>query len=312
MTTFKVKDYVKTAENLYFAVIKEGVEKGRVLVCLRYIFQSGCWEKFETATATLFLQQNYPDYLYYSPSIDVEVHALPVEAIVKHYQPHDCLQTLLQQPTENAVINDLIAVCTIFSDNGLDITQLGITGSLLIGAQKSTSDIDLVFHDRAIFHQARQLARQLIARNQLQPLTQADWQHAFIRRGCELSFNEYLWHEKRKYNKVLIHNRKVDISLSQPAIHDPRTYSKQGPIVLTVKITEDSHGFDYPIRYSIDHLEISTIICFTATYSGQAKAGEWVEVSGQLEKSETGYQQIVVGSDREAKGDFIRVINSPS
>ena len=134
------------------------------------------------------------------------------------------------------------------------------------------------------------------------------WQQTFTRRGCELSFDDYLWHEKRKYNKVLINNRKVDISLSQPAINDNRTYYKQGHIVLRVKIIDDSHGFDYPICYSIDHPEISTILCFTATYNGQAQTGEWVDVSGQLERSTDGYQQIVVGSDREAKGDFIRVI----
>ncbi len=52
------------------------------------------------------------------------------------------------------------------------------------------------------------------------------------------------------------------------------------------------------------------MICFTATYSGQAQTGEWIEVSGQLEETDKGYQQIIIGADREAKGEFIRVIRS--
>ena len=309
MNTFVAKDFIKTSENLYFAIIKEGIEKGKILACLRYIFENGRWKKFNTQTGNEFLQQHYPQYIYYSDLIDAQVHGIALQNIVTHYQPRERLQKLLQSSPKDTVLADLIALCHIFLANGLDITQMGITGSLLIGSQNNFSDIDLVFYQRDNFNQAQQLVAKLITDNTLHPLNDEQWQQTFTRRNCELSFDDYLWHERRKNNKVLINERKVDLTLSQLVI-DSKNYSKQGKITLRVKIIDDSHGFDYPAKFLIDHPKISAIICFTATYSGQAQTGEWVEVSGQLEKADDDYQQIIIGSDREAKGEFIRVIRS--
>ena len=309
MENFVVKDFIKTSENLYFAVIKAGIENGKILVCLRYIFENGQWKKFDTLTGNKFLQQYYPHYLYHSTLIDAHVHGVTIQNIVAHYQPRESLQLLLQNSPKDAVLADLIALCQLFSANGLDITQMGITGSLLIGSQNNSSDIDLVFYQRDNFNQARQLVAKLMTENKLQPLNDAQWQQTFTRRNCELSFDDYLWHELRKNNKVLINGRKVDITLSQLAGHS-ESFSKQGKITLKVKVTDDNDSFDYPAKFLIDHPKISAIVCFTATYSGQAQIGEWVEVSGQLEKADDGYQQIIIGSDREAKGEFIRVIRS--
>ena len=78
---------------------------------------------------------------------------------------------------------------------------------------------------------------------------------------------------------------------------------------MRAKILDDRYAFDYPAKFLIEHSDIKSIICFTATYNGQAKKGEWIEVSGQLEKSTQGESQIVVGATREAKGEYIRVIH---
>jgi len=309
METFVVKDFIKTSENLYFAVIKGGIENGKVLACLRYLFKNGDWKKFDTLTGNEFLQQHYPQYLYHSALVDAQVHGIAAQNIVAHYQPRERLQKLLQNLPKDAVLTDLIALCQLFSENGLDITQIGVTGSLLIGSQNNSSDIDLVFYQRDHFNQARQLTAKLITENKLQSLNPAQWQQTFARRNCELSFDDYLWHEQRKNNKILINGRKVDLTLSQLVV-DSKHYAKQGKITLRVKITDNSYSFDYPAKFLIDHPKISAIICFTATYTGQAQTGEWVEVSGQLEKADDGYQQIIIGSDREAKGEFIRVIRS--
>jgi predicted nucleotidyltransferase len=309
MATFIAKDFIKTSENLYFAVVKTGTEDGNVLVCLRYIYENGIWKKFDTSTGQKFLQQHYPQYIYHSDLLDTQVHGVAIQNIVAHYQPRERLQKLLQDSPKDTVLTDLIALCQLFSANGLDVMQIGITGSLLIGSQNNLSDIDLVFYQRDNFNQARQLTGKLIAENKLHSLNHTQWQQTFSRRNCELSFDDYLWHEQRKNNKVLINGRKVDLTLSQLAI-DSKNYSKQGKITLTTKISDDSYSFDYPAKFLIDHPQINAIICFTATYSGQAQTGEWVEVSGQLEKTDDGYQQIIIGSDREAKGEFIRVIHS--
>ena len=72
----------------------------------------------------------------------------------------------------------------------------------------------------------------------------------------------------------------------------------------------DTYAFDYPAVFKISHEEYEAIVCFTATYTGQALAGELIEVSGKIEQTQTGLKRIVVGSTREAVGEYIKVIHA--
>ena len=63
-----------------------------------------------------------------------------------------------------------------------------------------------------------------------------------------------------------------------------------------------------PAEFKIAHDEFDAIVSFTATYTGQAVKGEIVEVSGVVEQSQQGVKRIVVGSSREAHGEYIKVI----
>ncbi|MDD1669615.1 MAG: DNA polymerase subunit beta, partial [Methanomicrobiales archaeon] len=65
-----------------------------------------------------------------------------------------------------------------------------------------------------------------------------------------------------------------------------------------------SHSFDTPAVYLVEHAEVSRIISFTHTYSGQALTGEVVEARGVLE--EHGDELwLVVGTTRTARGEYI-------
>ncbi len=309
MDRFYAKDYIETAEGLRFAVMKNGTEQGKVLCFLRYVLADGQWKKVETGEANDLLKTKYPKYLHYSKQLDADLHGVETADISRHYQATERLQQILSQRANDKPCADLITLCQLLAEKGLDTTQIGVTGSLSVGLQKESSDIDLVFYDRDLFHQARQDIARLIEEGRLEPLSERDWLEAFDRRGCELSFEEYVWHEKRKHNKALIHGRKFDISLCQQEEVLERHYYKRGKIKLVTKVTDDRYGFDFPAEFYIDHPEIRAVLCFTATYNGQAQTGEWIEVSGQLEMSNEDEQQIVVGSDREAKGEYIRVVN---
>ncbi|NOQ37039.1 MAG: hypothetical protein GQ569_14300 [Methylococcaceae bacterium] len=309
MNQFYSKDYIETAEGLRFAVLKNGDELGKILCFLRYACFNGEWRKVTTAVANALLKEHHPQYLHYSKQLDAHLHAVEVTAISQHYQARLRLQQLLKQRENDKPSADLITLCQLLAEKGLDFAKIGITGSLSVGMQKESSDIDLVFYDRDLFHHARKTIAWLIAEDKLQALGEQDWREAFERRGCDLSFEDYVWHELRKYNKALIHGRKFDISLCQQDLESDRHYYKRGKVTLKVKVTDDRYGFDYPAEFLIEHPEIRAIVCFTATYNGQAQAGEWVEVSGQLEISNENEQQIVVGSTREAEGEYIKVID---
>ena len=303
------KDFIETAEGLVFAVVDHGLEQGKVLCFLRYVLQANVWQKIATDAANEFLQQHYPEYLHYSSILDCNLHAVCTDRIVKHHQPKIRLQALLKATPADSVEDDLLQLCKLFKEHGLDFTQLGITGSVLIGVQNPGSDIDLVCYDREVFHQCRAITELLIQHNKLQGLNDLDWQQSYQRRSCALSFEDYVWHEQRKCNKAVINRRKFDLNFIDCSSDlKPVFYQKMGPVTLQCKVINDYYGFDYPAKYEIDHPQIGFVVSFTATYTGQALCGEMIEISGILEHSAQGEKHIVVGSSREAPGEYIKVL----
>lgn len=307
---FYAKDFIETAEGLVFAVVAPGVEQGKVLCFLRYASKAPGWEKLSTEQANALLKQHHPDYLHYSTVLDAFLHAVPVEKIVNHHQPKQRLRQLMQASQHDSVERDLLQLANLFQQHGLNLTQTGITGSILIRAQNHHSDIDWVCYGRPVFHQCRAITRELIKQGQLSELGDSEWQHSYQRRSAELSFADYVWHERRKCNKAVINGRKFDLNFIDPSEQSDTThYRKCGAVTLRCKITDDTHAFDYPALFAIDHEEISTIASFTATYTGQAITGETIEVSGTIEQAGHGAKRIVVGSSREAQGEYIKVIH---
>ncbi|WP_262963703.1 hypothetical protein [Methylobacter psychrophilus] len=309
---FLSKDFIETAEGLIFAVVAAGTEQGKVLCFLRYINDGNLgWKKVATESANAFLKERYSQYLYYSLVLDAHLHAVAIDRIVKHHQPRQRLQQIMQLNQLDAIERDLFQLCELLQQHGLDLTQVGITGSILVGVQKSGSDIDLVCYGRTVFHQCRAITRTLIAQQQLQELNDTDWRQSYERRCCELSFTEYVWHEQRKANKAVINGRKFDLNFIDDSIHSEGTaYQKCAAVTLQCIVIDDTHAFDYPAEFKIDHEDFDAIVSFTATYTGQAVNGETVEVSGIVEQSQKGLKRIVVGSTREAHGEYIKVIRA--
>jgi predicted nucleotidyltransferase len=317
MNCFLEKDFIQTQEGLFFAVVNRGVEndnlQDKVLCFLRYAQDVRANDKqfikLSTLDANAFLAEHHPDYLYHSSKLDADVHGVRVDRIVQHHQPKQRLQTLINMGDLDKVENDCVELCRLFAAKGLSLSSVGITGSMLIGAQRDTSDIDLVIYDRELFHLARKITKELIKESKCHTLTRQDWDMAYHKRQCSLTYEEYVWHEQRKNNKGMINGRKFDISLVDPdADTQSKRYQKQGQMQLIAKVIDTALSYDFPAVYRVEHPEIDSIVCFTATYSGQALTGETIEVAGIRERSSDGSHRIIVGSNREAPGEYIKVI----
>jgi len=306
---YRAKDFIETSQGLIFAVVADGLEDGKVRCFLRYVVMEGRWRKVSTEVANQFLAERHPQYLFYSHQFDARLHAVELAAIDKHYSPRQVLRHLLENEASDAVLADLQQLCALLQREGLELVQLGITGSMLIGVQNHASDIDLVCYDRTVFHQLRNRVQSLIAQDKCRTLNDQDWLEAYQRRACDMPLDDYIWHEQRKYNKAIINQRKFDLSLvAAPREASGTRYSKLGPVRIEATVVEDHYGFDYPAEFAIDHIEIRCVVCFTATFTGQAQIGERVVIAGQLEMDEKGDKRIVVGSSREAIGEYIKLI----
>lgn len=309
MNPYQPKDFIETAEGLIFAVVTADPEDHRVLSFLRYRRSREGLQKLSSRDADELLKNLYPHYIHYSKARDVTLHGVHHDLVTVHHQPRQQLQEILRRDPCDEIEEKLQRLAGLLGEYGVDTEEMGVTGSLLIGAQNRESDIDLVFYRREAFSKAREIIRSLMQQKLLQPLDDVLWHDAYERRGCSLTLEEYLWHEARKYNKAAIDQTKVDISLLTPERwQDLLRFKKYHRCNLKVRIADDKHSFDYPARYLLDHPSVKQAVCYTATYLGQAEQGEYVEIQGRLEISAVGHLRIVIGSDREATDEYIKVI----
>jgi predicted nucleotidyltransferase len=308
---FLPKDFIQTAQGLLFAVVVAGVEENKVRCFLRYVrHENGQWLKMSTDQANALLTAHYPFYCFHSPSLDAFLHGVSLDAVTHHHRPTERLTQLLHEKNHDAIEKDCVGLCRLFEAQGVDLSKVGVTGSLLISQQNANSDIDLVCYDLPTFTQCRVALGELLAKHTLTDLSETDWQASYERRDCDLDFDSYVWHERRKFNKALINGRKFDLSLVEPQSISTISYRKCGAMMLSVLVKDDARAFCYPAEFQLAHPRIQSVVCFTATYTGQAMVGETIEIAGMLEEDEHGNQRIVVGSSREAQGEYIKVIRT--
>jgi uncharacterized protein len=305
------RDFIQTKQGLIFAVVSYQPHDDKVGCFLRYVLEGNVWKKVDTEKANTVLEQSYPQYCYQSKQFDTSFHAVSVSDIIKHYRPEERLQSVLQRKPADEIEQKLHKLITILVSYGVDCDFLGLTGSMLINQQQNKSDIDLVVYGRKAFQKTRQTVQKALAESILDKLSLALMEDNFNRRACELSFDEFSWHENRKFNKAAIEGTKFDLGmvcLSDELKHDNHQYQKQGIRIVKTKVVDDHQAFDFPACYMVDDELTPEVVSFTHTYVGQVIIGEEIEVSGTVERNvATGKCRLIVGSSREAEGEYIKV-----
>lgn len=308
------RDFIETGEGLVFAVVDPVLENGKVLCFLRYVpdvLRTGRLRKLDTEAANDYLDLHHPAYRHHSARLDANLHAVPTRSIRHHHLPRQRLENLLRFGPTDALEGRLCRLVRLFTAGGIDPAELGVTGSLLIGAQTPESDIDLVAYDRRSFLSARDLIASALADGRFGELDDRAWRQAYRRRGCALGFDEFVWHERRKANKALFEGTKFDLTLVLAMPEQPAAmWRKRGNLTLRARVLDASAAFDTPALYRIDHPEIPEIVVFTHTYVGQAQAGEMIEAAGQVECDSRNRRRLVIGTSREAPGEYLRAWRS--
>ena len=227
------------------------------------------------------------------------LHRVPLEDIRRVLKPEEEL------PHIAARDHRIYSLVSLFN---LPPRTIGCTGSFLCGLENPGSDIDLVVYGRQWFH-AQELLKYATLKGKLPAVDDETWKRIYAKRNPELGFEEFLLHEKRKWNRGQIGGTYFDLlyTRSYKALH-PIPSGKgdvMGMRVVEARVTDAHLSHDNPAVYEVDHDEVSRVLSFTHTYSGQALEGELIEARGVCEKhgDET---WLIVGTTREARGEYIR------
>lgn len=307
------RDYIATGEDLYFAVVLDTPENGRIISSLRYIKTQNGIRKISTFEAWELLKYHYPHYLYPSKRLSTEITAVPLSHISRLYKPEDATAALSAHCPDDALLRKARDIIKYFIDKGIGAKVLGITGSVMMGFHGPDSDLDFVIYDRDSFYAAQRIIRGAIDSHIFSELNHSAWLESYKRRSCTLPFDEYLFHEKRKNNKFIYHGTKVDINyqpLGREVFAPISPVTKTAVSTIRTKIIDDRFIFDYPARYIVNHSDIKEILVYTATYYGQAFKDESIEARGMVEYDANKKKHMVIGTSREAPGEFLRVIRN--
>lgn len=309
------RDYLETADGLFLAVVSSALDEGHALTSLRYVRRGGTLVKLGTDDANRLLQRERPAWLVHSALIDAMIHLVPLQEVVRVHRPDDRLAALRASGDGDALERRALQAVEALSSGGAPVRRLGLGGSLLLGAQHADSDIDLVAYGRQAFQAARAALGSALELGKLEALDAVQWEAAWARRGSDLTLAEYIAAEVRKRNKAVIEGTRVDLTLvvdrdEEVPEHGP--FRKLGRLTLRAEVTDAVAGFDHPARFRVRHDAVAEVVSFTPTYTGQAVAGELIEASGWLEVDATGARRLVVGTSREAQGEYLRRVRRNS
>jgi predicted nucleotidyltransferase len=234
------------------------------------------------------------------PGYNGRYHRVPVADIVRVFKPEDLA---FQVTARNRHARELVEILQLRPGS------YGFTGSLLCGLESDDSDIDMVVYGDYWF-QARDRLRDAVANGILPPISDRTWRQIYAKRHPSLSFDEFVMHERRKWNRGETGETYFDLLFTRDYHQIESWQSGRGKIIgrqrIEAIVTDTTYAYDSPALYRVSHPEINWVISFTHTYTGQAAMGETIEASGTCEEHDNERWLVIGTTGRESPGEYIR------
>ncbi len=296
----RIRDFFETVDGWIFAVADYNHAEG-LRGMLRYVPDDSGereangrrYRKLDFDPSFEFLKKERPSYVR-------DLHTVPESDVRRLYQPSEGLQAVAEKDPR------VKKIATILAKAGVPGREMGITGSMLIGLNGPSSDIDFVVYG-PWWWKARDIINEAKARGEIEDLDEPTWRKIYIKRKPETGFDEFMLHEKRKGNRGMVDGTYFDLLFTRDWSQiEPQAKGKPaGRRKIVANVTDARFAFDSPAIFRLDHDEVKEIFCYSHTYAGQARLGECVEAQGVLEETAGGLR-LVVGTTREARGEWIR------
>ncbi len=296
----RIRDFLQTKDGWIFAVADYSHPEG-IRSLLRYVpdpegeREAGGvrYRKLDFDPSFEFLRAARPDYIK-------DLHVVPKSDVARIFLPPDGLKSVVK---EDARVNK---IAVLLADAGIPWEEMGITGSMLIGLQGQSSDIDFVVYG-PWWWKAREIINFAKADGEVQDLDDATWRKIYNKRKPDTGFEEFVMHERRKGNRGMVDGTYFDLLFTRDwsQISPASKGRPVGRLKIEAEVVDAKFSFDSPAIYRLKHDEIAEIYCYSHTYAGQALPGETIEAKGVVEETADGLR-LVVGTTREARGEWIR------
>jgi len=298
----RIRDFLETKDGWIFAVADYSNPSG--LRCLlRYVpdpsgerkARGTAYRKLDFEDAFEFLRREKPDYVQ-------DLHVVPEEDVARLYRPDEELPAVAEKDER------VRKIASILEDGGVPMKSMGITGSMLLGLNGPTSDIDFVVYGPDWWI-ARDVLEEAKASGKVDDLGQEMWEKIYNKRKPEISLEEFVLHERRKGTRGVVDKTYFDLLFTRDWSQITPTLPGKalGTRKIEAVVRDAKFAFDSPAIYRLDG-DVEELFCYSHTYAGQAVPGETIEAMGVIEETASGLR-LVVGTTREARGEWIRSLS---
>ena len=311
-------DYIETKNDNLFFDVKGVLHPNDRKICFLRFFPNNDGERIKSGISYKkiyqinnrfdILREFYPNYIFYSKELDLEIQGVKLEDIKTIHTPRMFYKKLLEKNNLSSLKKCALELCDLFIGEGtLSENSLGITGSMMVGLNTEDSDIDLIIYgtENSIEFQNR-LEKIFSNSKKCRKYDLDDYRSHFKWRfgGSDINFEDFLKSEQRKKHQGKYNNRDFFIRyIKSPkdwggSFYDYK-YKNCGRIKLKAKIIDSEDSIFTPCTYKIDPLsiiekrrnsnnvnikDITEIVSFRGRYCEQARDGELILAEGKLEK----------------------------
>lgn len=318
-------DYIQTTDGLFFAVKGSKHPEGLVVGILRYlpdpdgdrVLDGMKYRRvYDIGSTTDYLRENHPEYVNYIPRIGIELQSVPASRIARYYEPRERLNEILSNPRIEVerVLTDFVKALS--EKSGVPTASFGVSGSLLIGLQTESSDIDINVYGQS---EARRVYDSLVelieTLDWVRPLEGELFDSVLKSRWRDtgLSLGLFSRIESSKVLHGIVQGREYFVRL---LISDDDYVSE--PIkraTIRARVTDDSKSIFNPCIYGVTQVsgdtgsQVTELKSYRGKFTEQAHEGDLVEALGTLEKvqgKDGVYYRLMLG----ASGDYLLPLDS--
>ena len=324
--------YLETVEGLFFAVKGMVHPPDRTIAILRYVPEAGgerhkdvraYHRVYHFAEQEEILRMSYPQYLYYEPLYQVILQGVPHACIKRIYDPSQRLFEIAAQDRRDDLEADAYAFAALLQEqSGVPWTSLGVSGSLLIGLQVASSDLDLtIIGDqacRAVYHSLKRCLETGMS-PELRRFDHQELEQLYQERVADtwMSFEDFVLSEKNKVFQGKFKERTYFIRfIKAPDEVGERygdyRYTPLGQAGLTARVTSAEEAIFTPCRYPLAEVKlfegiqvetVEEIVSYRGRFCEQANAGDQIVAIGTVERVQARegqtWQRLLLGNHRQ-------------
>ena len=274
------------------------------------------------------LKKTAASYIYYDEVFGSIMQGVPAKEIYRHYEPIVRLKEISADRGGLDTIEELsLSFCELLSESShIPLNKLGVTGSILVGLQSESSDIDVIVYGTENCLSLYKAIDSLYSdsKSGLRPYTNSELRKLFKFRSSDThtEWESFLRTEKRRRLQGMYRGRDYFLRFVRDwdevqENYGDHIYIPLGKATIKANVIDDSESTFTPCLYKVngvrilegqysDRPPINEICSFRGRFCEIAKKGETVTGRGKLElaKDRSGpvNTRLVVGEDKQ---DFL-------